>query len=656
MNSSPTAHWKPHFALGITGHRINNASLTANIADVEAVLASLFDTIEGLRQEVGEASAKVRLHSLLANGVDQMAAQAALERDWELVAPLPFGKALNCAINAEAETLNDFRALCDGKPAGDVQVNARAQAIRALEDKATTFAIADRDEEIRGYAEAMLADPSDTKASSHFAALTSINAALAGRVMLERSDLLIAVWDGATTDLSGGTGHTILTALEIGTPVLVIDPASARDWAILTRPEELAHRSASRGEAEKTQRLRALMEYALASVTEERSHIERERWRPKPRFGLGLYRWIEGFFGGRSAKSGTMAAAYEAPDAIASGSAAPVLEAVRLATGEPEGAAASTGVYSNLRDHLFPTFAWADGVSNRLADAYRSGMALNFALSALAIIAGVAYLPLGLATYKWIFASIELLLLVAILAITYAGYRRAWHRRWFETRRLAEYLRFAPGLILMGVARPVGRWPRGESREWPEPFARDTLRDAGLPDVTLDRDYLRTVLSKVILPHVAGQRRYHEAKSGQLHTVHHRLDKAAETCFLAAIVSVSVYLALEIGALIGAIPPGWPYAVAKAFTFLGVAFPTLGANLAGLRYFGDFERFSAISQVTATQLKEIEKRIELLLSGDPKRLTYGAATDLVRAIEDVIVSEIESWQAVFGGKHLSLPA
>lgn len=36
---------------------------------------------------------------------------------------------------------------------------------------------------------------------------------------------------------------------------------------------------------------------------------------------------------------------------------------------------------------------------------------------------------------------IELPLLCVILAITALGQRKRWHGRWFETRRLAEYLR-----------------------------------------------------------------------------------------------------------------------------------------------------------------------------------------------------------------------
>lgn len=668
MSASPIMHWCPHFALGITGHRINNAAFTGNVSAVTIALSGLFDEIDRLCANNAGGEARVRLHNLLANGVDEIAADAALERGWSLVAPLPFGPDLNCAINSGANTIDDFNAVCEGRTASDPQTAARATAIRTLENRASVFAIADRDDAIRKLALAKLADPADEQVGARLTALYAINTALAGRVMLERCDLLIAVWDGATTDFAGGTGHTIKTALEMGTPVLIMDPASPEEWTVCTLPEELAHPANIADPDLPRERLATLAKGALASMDQDRRVIEREQWRAKAGIGLGFYRRLERLFGGRSNRSGTVSASYEAPEAIAQGSAASTLEAAQAAISQAkqgigtiagagaDGSADTAQLRMALRQRILPTFAWADGVSSRLADAYRSGMSLNFLLSALAIIAGAAYLPLDLSKYKWVFASLEFLLLLAILVITYAGYRRAWHRRWFETRRLAEYLRFAPGMLLIGVARPIGRWPRSDRAEWPERFARDALRDAGLPNVAVDRPYMRRVLNDVILPHVRGQRRYHEAKAGQLETAHHRIDLSAEVCFIAAIVSVLAYLVLEVGALAGIVPQGLPYAVAKTFTFLGVAFPTLGANLAGLRYFGDFDRFAAISRVTASQLRNVETRIELLLSGDPERLTYDAARELVRTVEEIVVSEIEGWQAVFGSKHLSLPA
>lgn len=648
MSSLPIDRWQPHLGLGITGHRSTNPAFAANAAAIGTALAELFARIAAIEAELPGERAPIRLHSLLVDGTDQIAAELALARKWDLVVPLPFGADLNLAINARPKTATDAAALCRGAAAADAEVAARAAAIRTITARAHLFEIADRDAEIEQHWLAVLANPEDRAAARAFDALGSENVALAGRVMIERTDLVIAVWDGMATNLPGGTGHTVAAALAMGTPVLIIDPAAPGRWSIHTRPEELGHRG--RGEvdsAAQDQRLAATIRAAVLGEGWSPAALKREDWRSHSSRAFGMYRWIERTCGGAS---GSLRIAYEAADEIANGSAAPLLAAAEAALDGDDKVAGA------LRRSVLPMFAWSDGVASRLSDAYRSGMCFNFVLAAFAVIIGIAYFPLGLADWKWAFAGLELLLLVGILLITFAGSRRGWHRRWFATRRVAEYLRHAPGLLLLGVARPTGRCPRGNDADWPEHFARHCMRDVGLPRIRLDRTYLRACLEEAVLPHVAGQRRYHQAKAQRLERVHHRLDKLAEKCFALAVLSVTAYLLIKLGGVIGALPKEWATASSPVFTFLGVAFPTLGANLSGVRYFGDFERFGAISQVTAQKLGEIKERLQLLLSGADNSLTYAAATELAHAVDESVVTEIESWQAVFGGKHLTLPA
>ena len=47
--------------------------------------------------------------------------------------------------------------------------------------------------------------------------------------------------------------------------------------------------------------------------------------------------------------------------------------------------------------------------------------------------------------------------------------------------------------------------------------------------------------------------------------------------------------------------------------------------------------------------------MRLLHAAGNHPIDYGVVSDLVHRIDEIVVSEIESWQAVFGGKHLSLP-
>ena len=115
---------------------------------------------------------------------------------------------------------------------------------------------------------------------------------------------------------------------------------------------------------------------------------------------------------------------------------------------------------ARLGGTVLQPFAWADGISTWLSDAYRGGMVMSFFLSALAIAGGIAYLPFASVEQKWIFALFEFVLLAVIVAIFLLGKRRRWHERWFETRRIAEYFRHAPVMLLLGVSRSAWRWRR----------------------------------------------------------------------------------------------------------------------------------------------------------------------------------------------------
>ena len=148
----------------------------------------------------------------------------------------------------------------------------------------------------------------------------------------------------------------------------------------------------------------------------------------------------------------------ETPAPIAAGSGAALLEtAGALPRADTDFAGRIVAVLRR--------FAWVGGVSAWLSDAYRGGMIINFILSSLAILGGVLYLLFVGPHEKWAFAMFELVLLSAILLITSLGHKKRWHGHWFETRRVAEYLRHAPLLLTLGAARVPGRWPQGGGDE-----------------------------------------------------------------------------------------------------------------------------------------------------------------------------------------------
>ncbi|MDZ4308108.1 hypothetical protein [Allopontixanthobacter sp.] len=603
---------------------------------------------------------------MLADGADHHAARLALARGWELVIPLPFGKALNAAINGGAANPADARAIFAGEPAADPEVTERVDTISALARQARLFEMADDDQRLQDLFLDMLERPGDTQALGSFAAEAGKRSALAGRILIEQSDIVIAVWDGKSVANIGGTGHTALIALEMGSPVLWIDPAQPAEWQILLSPEALTgvHREGAGGSADlpRTARgdaLARLVTDAVALAPPEvgggfagLAAIGTDSWRSASSIRGHAFRRVEALFGetGLARRFRSVRQTYERPDEIAGGSGQPLLGAIAsLPQGDP-------GLSRALETEILRRFAWLDGISSYLSDHYRSGMIVNFLLGAMAIIAGILYLPLVDAEHKWIFAALELALLLTIVVNTASGQRARLHGRWFETRRAAEYLRHSPLLAALGAARPPGAWPQGTDNWWPEWYVRHALRRIGLPQMRVDKPYLRALLEVLRDHHVDPQRHYHRAKSARLARVHHRIDLLSETLFLAAVLLVAMFLALAGLSALDLVDPRLVAGSAKWFTVLAVALPTLGGAFAGIRYFGDFERFAEISEVTAEKLDRVSQRIALILDAPHEAVDYSFAADIVHAADEIVFAEIQNWQAVFSGKRTAVPA
>jgi hypothetical protein len=644
----------PRLCLAITGHRESNAAFAANRDAVAASLAMLFDAADAVTKQQSGGAAPTRLFSLLAHGADLMAVDQALARGWEISAPLPFGLDLNIAINADPATVDDFDALLRHMPVTDQELSRRADHIRDVALRARLFELAEADVAMARAHRTMLGTRSDPLATRRFSDLASGRVATAGRVMIEQSDALIAIWDGIAPGGIGGTRHTISSAVDAGTPVIWVDASQPGKVAVLRTPEDMFVLDSAQkldSPPSLTDFVGDLFNPPEADQNERAIDFHTEQWHASSSRRFHAYRRVEAVFGGNSVreKLTRLKQRYEPPEDVSEGSGAALLNAAHSL---PGGDAVFAG---QVQSQILQRFAWADGLSTYLSDAYRGGMTTNFILSALAIIAGVTYLPLTSVDAKWPFALTEFILLGMIVAITAIGRRKKWHGRWFETRRVAEYFRHAPILLLLGVARAAGRWPRGADTEWPEFYAREVLRELGLPAVKIDHAYLHAVLDTLLRHHASNQRIYHEAKAERLSHVHHGLDQMSELLFKLAILSVATYLSLLFAASAGLVASHLPNDLAKIFTFLGVSLPALGGSLAGIRYFGDFERFASISEITAEKLAEVETRISTLMKAPEGQLSYAQVAALAHTIDDIVVTEIENWQSVFGSKQIAVP-
>lgn len=173
-------------SVGITGHRAG--VLTAPL--VRTLRPIVYSVFRHLREATlqlqdaedmfdSETEARLRLHTPLATGADQIAAICARSSGYSVTALLPFEPAEYRKDFAEGDELDGFE-----------------QALEAADE--------------------IVALPGER---------TNLEAAylLVGKSLVRTADIIIAIWDGEEARGPGGTAHVVELAIENGVPVIHID-------------------------------------------------------------------------------------------------------------------------------------------------------------------------------------------------------------------------------------------------------------------------------------------------------------------------------------------------------------------------------------------------------------------------------------------------
>jgi hypothetical protein len=188
LTTKPIDRADPILSIGITGHRSIAAEPMVSKA-VEAAITTVLRALEK-RSKFSEAgkplssSTRFRLKviSMLAEGADLLGMQAGLDCGAELMGVLPFDE-------------HSYREAFAGGPSRVLFDNvwSKLSSIVVLDGVAGD-------------------DASYEQANS---------------AILDRSDVVIAVWDGDPARGPGGTGDVVQDALNRGLPVIVISPRAA---------------------------------------------------------------------------------------------------------------------------------------------------------------------------------------------------------------------------------------------------------------------------------------------------------------------------------------------------------------------------------------------------------------------------------------------
>jgi len=589
------------FALtvGVTGHRLE-AIPAAQRASVQARIADALERIEAealllhrREQDLFAPDAPLfTLVSPLAEGTDQMAAEAALARGWQLQAILPFDRPAYLA---------DFN-----------DEDSRARYDRLVASARCTL-------ELPG-------DPHDRLEAY----------VMAGRGTVAHCDILIAVWDGLPPRGRGGTAEVIELAIQRGTAIIHIPVDSVESrilWSafdpnVLTRsrhdsnvsrpfdedslgqllegmlalpPSKAERRFYSQFSNERQRRLRARLEYPILLALTGTGRLKRSHWHE-----------------GKSAA----AIDEEWQNFLA-------------------GCTDCHGISASL-DLLQKAYGWADRMATYYAQTFRSGHIFNFVFAATAVILGLS--SFALPASKLHLAIAEMLITLAIIMNTAVGMKQEWHRRWLDYRQLAERLRPLRSLKLMGIAAPdsPGSQANPIARRWIDWYAASIWRALGCPHGRIGQENVAELTESIVRHEIEPQIAYNERSAHQIETLDRRLARFGMALFVLTLVaSVAVIWGLIFD-------PDWVNNTQNWATLMSAGFPAVGTAIFGIRFQGDFGASALRSRSTAQTLAAIRDQAA------EGKSNLNRSADLIEQSARAMLGDLDEWRLIIQQLDLSV--
>jgi hypothetical protein len=483
----------------------------------------------------------------------------------------------------------------------------------------------------------------------------------AGRVVLNQSDLLIAVWDGGGANGVGGTVDTLRAAVEYNVPTLWIDSRAPHGWKLLRVREDLDCLYGDQACAPSPEPGDAALDAVIGAVVIDElalpgaepdgrptpgalAHVLAYLDEARPRFNLAVgWKMFRDFMDVGAVRLPALRVA-DFEDQIRAG------WPVRGEAGALPGQGASW-INARLRGH----YAWSDKLADHYADAHRSGFVWSSLLASGAVF--TALLPmaghLGLHGSEAI-AVLEAVVLGLLVGLPMLARRDRWHQKWLEYRVLAELVRELRILIPLGGARPAPRTPAhlanygDPTRSWMYWQTRAIARAVGLPEARVDASYVKRQLADLLefigapghgatAPH--GQIGFHQMNHERMERIHHRLHRMSLILFTVTLGAVAANWILRF------FFPGLPHRLADWLILFSAVLPALGASLASINNQGEFARLQRRSLAMAQSLTAIRERI-VALAAEPQAPPLAAVTDLAAQIAAMMVDENTEWRIV----------
>ncbi len=479
----------------------------------------------------------------------------------------------------------------------------------------------------------------------------------AGRVVLNQTDLLIALWDGKDPEGTGGTGQIVQEALRRGIPTLWVNWASPADWHI-KRPAWRLLRQPVDLQGDLRLLTDEVIELLLPPESDRRNN-HREVRDP-----------CEAYFAERRRSWTLLGGAWDFFCDIVRGKPKPLK--IRMPEfisvtwedwphdwdghgGKALEPKMPDAIVKWIAKSYLPHYSWANGLSVYYAYNYRGSFLLMYLLGALAV-----FLALIGKTVQWpvrISSSIEmvciaaeLVVILVILSLTRYGRWKRWHERWIDYRTMAEQLRVA------GFTSPLGGgWHQvnvpshlatygNPAATWMHWHARAVQRAAGLPNIAVSTEYLSGFRELLLDVLIAGQENYHDENIEGLSSVDHILRLSGDALFITTLAACILHFILF-----------GSEELDRWLTLYAAFLPALGAAIAAIRNQGEFHRVVQRSRGMRAELEQLRQAVANVPIR-PNELNSQLLQQAVEQTTRLMYREVLDWRIVFQDRPLVWPA
>lgn len=306
----------------------------------------------------------------------------------------------------------------------------------------------------------------------------------------------------------------------------------------------------------------------------------------------------------------------------------------------------------DLSSHrIYSSFIRADKLASYYSNVHRSTFLLIYLLGALALIAASCSLAF-IHDHKitLIFVIVELFLLVSIYFLYIQDHLHEYHGRWLEYRCLAEFLRPAIYLNLLGkgytlftkkntnnytIREMVGH--QKSSRRWITIYTQTILRWSGFSHCQLNTENKSQTINFINNSWLKGQINYHIHNASKMKVIAHHLGRWSFFLFFATVTAVLTKLIIT----------SFDFKISTFSIALCTAiFPIIATTLFAIRNHAEFD----ISAQRSLSMRSLLISHHVIIDKN-KENSSDQLCDLLYNISNETINEATEWLEIYEVKE-----